>query len=102
MEHCHNTQHEDHAMLLRWDIENPGQTILLPTPLPTWDGVTYIDSFALPTFRTGDVEATLEVTATTDTLSADSNETTVKKSVSAASAEMDRGRILASDAELTE
>src|SRR4029078_9409872 len=21
MEHCHNTQHEDHSMLLRWDIE---------------------------------------------------------------------------------
>jgi hypothetical protein len=35
MEHCHNTQHEDNSMLLRWDIENPGQFQLMPTPLPT-------------------------------------------------------------------
>jgi FtsP/CotA-like multicopper oxidase with cupredoxin domain len=54
MEHCHNTQHEDHAMLLRWDIEHPGQTQLMPAPIPTWDGVQYTDSAALPTFRTGD------------------------------------------------
>jgi FtsP/CotA-like multicopper oxidase with cupredoxin domain len=39
MEHCHNTQHEDHAMLLRWDIEYPGQIKLMPAPIPTWDGV---------------------------------------------------------------
>ncbi len=54
MEHCHNTQHEDHAMLLRWDIEHPGQVKLMPAPIPTWDGVEYHDSAALPTFRTGD------------------------------------------------
>ena len=54
MEHCHNTQHEDHAMLLRWDIEHPGQTKLMPAPIPTWDGVEYVDSAALPTFRSGD------------------------------------------------
>ncbi|MEE8308061.1 MAG: multicopper oxidase domain-containing protein, partial [Gammaproteobacteria bacterium] len=54
MEHCHNTQHEDHAMLLRWDIEHPGQVKLMPTPIPTWDGVSYVDTVALPTFRTGD------------------------------------------------
>jgi hypothetical protein len=54
MEHCHNTQHEDHAMLLRWDIEHPGQTKLMPAPIPTWDGVEYVDTAALPTFRTGD------------------------------------------------
>jgi len=54
MEHCHNTQHEDHAMLLRWDIEHPGQLKLMPTPIPTWDGVEYVDSHALPTFRDGD------------------------------------------------
>jgi FtsP/CotA-like multicopper oxidase with cupredoxin domain len=54
MEHCHNTQHEDHSMLLRWDIEHPGQVQLMPAPLPTWDGVEYVDSEALPTFRTGD------------------------------------------------
>lgn len=54
MEHCHNTQHEDHSMLLRWDIEHPGQTKLMPAPIPTWDGVEYVNSAALPTFRTGD------------------------------------------------
>ncbi len=54
MEHCHNTQHEDHAMLLRWDIEHPGQMKLMPAPIPTWDGVEFVDSAALPTFRSGD------------------------------------------------
>ena len=54
MEHCHNTQHEDHAMLLRWDVEHPGQVQLMPTPIPSWDGVSYVDSVALPTARTGD------------------------------------------------
>jgi FtsP/CotA-like multicopper oxidase with cupredoxin domain len=54
VEHCHNTQHEDHAMLLRWDIEQPGQVQLMPAPIPTWDGVKYVDSIALPTFRSGD------------------------------------------------
>ena len=54
MEHCHNTQHEDHAMLMRWDLEFPGQVTLMPTPIPTWDGVEYVDSRALPTFRSGD------------------------------------------------
>ncbi|HIC69760.1 MAG TPA: copper oxidase, partial [Candidatus Latescibacteria bacterium] len=57
MEHCHNTQHEDHAMLLRWDLENPGQVRVMPTPMPTWDGVGYVPSYALPTFRSGDPEA---------------------------------------------
>lgn len=54
MEHCHNTQHEDNSMLLRWDAEFPGQFRLMPTPLPTWDGVEYVGSLALPTFRSGD------------------------------------------------
>jgi manganese oxidase len=54
MEHCHNTQHEDHSMLMRWDLEHPGQTKLMPAPIPTWDGVEYVDSAALPTFRTGE------------------------------------------------
>jgi hypothetical protein len=26
----------------------------MPTPLPSWDGVRYVNSAALPTFRTGD------------------------------------------------
>jgi manganese oxidase len=54
VEHCHNTQHEDHAMLLRWDLEHPGQVEMMPAPIPTWDGVEYVDSHALPTFRSGD------------------------------------------------
>ena len=53
VEHCHNTQHEDHAMLLRWDLEHPGQVQVMPSVIPTWDGVEYIDSIALPTFREG-------------------------------------------------
>ena len=52
VEHCHNTQHEDHAMLLRWDVEHPGQFLTMATPLPSWDGVEYVDSAALPTVRT--------------------------------------------------
>jgi cytochrome c peroxidase/FtsP/CotA-like multicopper oxidase with cupredoxin domain len=53
VEHCHNTTHEDHAMLLRWDSELPGQVKVMPTPVPSWDGVEYVDSAALPTFRNG-------------------------------------------------
>ncbi len=56
MEHCHNTQHEDHSMLLRWDIENPGEMIVMPTPEPSWEGVFYNDSFTLPTYKTGDLD----------------------------------------------
>ena len=44
-------------MLLRWDIENPGQVRVMPTPMPAWDGVGYVPSYALPTFRTGDLDA---------------------------------------------
>jgi FtsP/CotA-like multicopper oxidase with cupredoxin domain len=51
MEHCHNTQHEDHAMLMRWDLEKPGQVSVLPTPIPSWDGCEYVDTVALPTAR---------------------------------------------------
>jgi manganese oxidase len=53
VQHCHNTTHEDHAMLLRWDSERPGQVKVMPTPVPSWDGVEYVDSSALPTFRNG-------------------------------------------------
>ncbi|MFC7536507.1 multicopper oxidase family protein [Sphingomonas sp. GCM10030256] len=45
MEHCHNTQHEDHAMLLRWDVNRPGDPMLIRAPLPDWGGVGYADSF---------------------------------------------------------
>jgi FtsP/CotA-like multicopper oxidase with cupredoxin domain len=54
MEHCHNTTHEDNAMLLRWDVEHPGQVVTMPTPLPGWEGVQYVGSVALPTYRSGD------------------------------------------------
>ena len=43
MEHCHNTVHEDNAMLLRWEIDNGGAPFLrpLPTPIPKPQGVTF-------------------------------------------------------------
>ena len=43
MEHCHNTVHEDNAMLLRWEIDDKGAPFLrpLPTPIPTPQGVTF-------------------------------------------------------------
>ena len=45
MEHCHNTVHEDNAMLLRWEINGGGVPYLnpLPTPVPTPQGVTLED-----------------------------------------------------------
>ncbi|MBI2960546.1 MAG: multicopper oxidase domain-containing protein, partial [Betaproteobacteria bacterium] len=43
MEHCHNTTHEDNAMLLRWEIDDGGGAFLrpLPTPIPTPQGVRF-------------------------------------------------------------
>jgi manganese oxidase len=43
MEHCHNTVHEDNAMLLRWEIDQYGDTVLqpLPTPCPSPQGCTF-------------------------------------------------------------
>jgi len=43
MEHCHNTTHEDNAMLLRWEINQGGEPFLspLPTPVPTPQGVRF-------------------------------------------------------------
>jgi len=43
MEHCHNTVHEDNAMLLRWELDAGGGAVLrpLPTPIPTPNGVTF-------------------------------------------------------------
>ena len=42
MEHCHNTMHEDNAMLLRWDLDS-GKPFLspLPTPISKPTGVTF-------------------------------------------------------------
>jgi FtsP/CotA-like multicopper oxidase with cupredoxin domain len=49
MEHCHNSMHEDNAMLLRWDIDSNGQPYLspLPTPNATPQGVTFNDPTSL-------------------------------------------------------
>jgi FtsP/CotA-like multicopper oxidase with cupredoxin domain len=43
MEHCHNTVHEDNAMLVRWEINGAGEPFLnpLPTPIATAQGVTF-------------------------------------------------------------
>jgi FtsP/CotA-like multicopper oxidase with cupredoxin domain len=43
MEHCHNTVHEDNAMLLRWELDDGGQPFLrpLPTPIPRPTGVVF-------------------------------------------------------------
>jgi hypothetical protein len=45
MEHCHNTVHEDNAMLLRWELDDGGYPFVrpLPTPIPTPQGVTFVD-----------------------------------------------------------
>jgi FtsP/CotA-like multicopper oxidase with cupredoxin domain len=44
MEHCHNTVHEDNAMLVRWETKGLGAPFLspLPTPVPTPQGVHFI------------------------------------------------------------
>lgn len=47
VEHCHNTTHEDHALLLRWDAQR-GPTPI-PTPIPSPAGVTFEDPEILPT-----------------------------------------------------
>jgi manganese oxidase len=52
MEHCHNTTHEDHAMLMRWELSGTGSPFLrpLPTPIATPQGVTFVPpSEILPT-----------------------------------------------------
>ena len=50
MEHCHNTVHEDNAMLLRWEIDNSGVPQLkpMPTPLAGPNGVTFQAATQLP------------------------------------------------------
>jgi hypothetical protein len=47
MEHCHNTVHEDHAMLIRWELDRG--LVPMPMPIPTPQGVGYIASTTLPT-----------------------------------------------------
>ena len=42
MEHCHNTTHEDNAMLLRWEIDDGAPFLApLPTPDPRPQGVRF-------------------------------------------------------------
>jgi FtsP/CotA-like multicopper oxidase with cupredoxin domain len=56
MKHCHNTVHEDNAMLLRWEIDDGGSPFLrpLPTPIPSPQGVTFMaPDDVLPTAFTG-------------------------------------------------
>jgi FtsP/CotA-like multicopper oxidase with cupredoxin domain len=53
VEHCHNTTHEDMAMLLRWDSMRPGQTAPIACPIPHWDGCECVPTSALPTAVTG-------------------------------------------------
>ena len=50
MQHCHNTVHEDHAMLMRWEIDDGGAPFLrpLPTPIPRPQGVMFRDTVVLP------------------------------------------------------
>jgi FtsP/CotA-like multicopper oxidase with cupredoxin domain len=61
MEHCHNTVHEDNAMLLRWELDDGGAPFLrpLPTPIPTPRGVTFFSpDEILPTAYTGSRRST--------------------------------------------
>ncbi len=51
VEHCHNTQHEDHAMLLRWDVETADHLKPVRTPYPEWSGVEYDDVRYGTTFK---------------------------------------------------
>jgi manganese oxidase len=44
MEHCHNTVHEDNAMLVRWEMSDAGEPFLnkLPTPIAKPTGVSFV------------------------------------------------------------
>jgi len=49
MEHCHNTVHEDNAMLVRWELDRG--MVAMPTPNPTPQGVNWLGTTELPTAR---------------------------------------------------
>jgi len=59
MQHCHNVAHEDVAMLLRFDVSGENCVHRLPCPLPTWQGVKFLETKTLPTYRTGMLEDNL-------------------------------------------
>jgi FtsP/CotA-like multicopper oxidase with cupredoxin domain len=53
--HCHNTVHEDFAMLLRYQVLSGGdhagsepQLVVTKTPIPSEDGVTFLSPEVLP------------------------------------------------------
>ncbi len=49
--HCHNTVHEDFAMLLRYDVLKDDDSVhaaIVPTPNPTPDGVEFLTPEVLP------------------------------------------------------
>jgi FtsP/CotA-like multicopper oxidase with cupredoxin domain len=49
--HCHNTVHEDFAMIFRYQVlggTGPTQLAVSPTPIPTPDGVTFTTPEILP------------------------------------------------------
>ena len=44
VQHCHNTTHEDKAMLLRFDVDTNG-LLEIPAPQPQWGGVGWFPSY---------------------------------------------------------
>lgn len=51
VQHCHNTVHEDFAMLMRYQVISDNgepQLAISPTPIPTEDGVTFMTPEILP------------------------------------------------------
>ncbi len=49
--HCHNTVHEDFAMLMRYQVltgDDRPQLNIIPTPVPSEDGVEYLTPEVLP------------------------------------------------------
>ena len=61
--HCHNTVHEDFAMLIRWDLLSDNgslQDAIVPTPYPSEDGCTYIQPEILPEADPDFDQATLD------------------------------------------
>lgn len=49
--HCHNTVHEDFAMLMRYQVltnDDRPQLKIIPTPVPSENGVTYLTPEVLP------------------------------------------------------
>ncbi len=51
VQHCHNTVHEDFAMLMRYQLLSDNGEVHLavsPTPIPTEDGVTFMTPEILP------------------------------------------------------